>query len=102
MIEPRMERINVRDATLECVDEFCYLGDMIGARSGVEASSMMRVRCGWKKFELLPLLTTKELSLCIKRSLYAACVRSVMLYGSETWVVKEENILYVGLSVMSH
>ena len=26
-----------------------------------------------------------------KGQLYAACVRSVMLYGSETWAVKEED-----------
>jgi len=61
-----MERINVGDATSECVDEFCYLGDMIGVGEGVEACSIMRIRCSWKKFmELLPLLTMKGLSLFI-------------------------------------
>ena len=46
---------------------------------------------GLKKFrELLPLLTTKAISLKVKRELYAACVRSVMLYDSETWPIKVE------------
>jgi len=35
VVEPRMERINVGDATLERVDELCYLGDMIWAEVGV-------------------------------------------------------------------
>ena len=44
-----------------------------------------------KKFrELLPLLTTKAISLKVKGELYAACVLSVMLYGSETWPIKVE------------
>ena len=50
-----------------------------------------RVRSGWEKFRgLLPLLTTKAISLKVKGELYAACVRSVMLYGSETWPIKVE------------
>jgi len=47
-----MGKIDVRDGTLECVDEFYYLGDMIGVEKDVEASSIMRVRCGWKKFRV--------------------------------------------------
>ena len=34
------------DQKLECVDKFCYLGDMIGAGGGAEESSRARVRCG--------------------------------------------------------
>ena len=34
--------------------------------------------------ELLPLLTTKAIPLKVKGELYAAWIRSVMLYGSET------------------
>jgi len=45
IVELRIERIDVGDATLECVDEFCYLGDMIGAGGGAVASSTVKVRC---------------------------------------------------------
>ncbi len=63
------------------------------AGGGAEACSVARVRSGWKKFrELLPLLTLKGLSLHIKGKLYASCVRSVMVYGSETWAVKEDDV----------
>jgi len=38
MVEPRLERIDLGDTTLECVDKFCYLGEMIG-ESGVPGRS---------------------------------------------------------------
>lgn len=45
-----------------------------------------KVRFEWKK--LLPLLTVTELSLLRKGRLHTSCVRSAMLYGSKTMVVK--------------
>ena len=76
-------------SNLEVVDKFCYLGDMLDAGGGAKSSTVTRVRSGWKKFrELLPLLTTKVISL--KGELYEACIRSVMLYGSETWPIQVE------------
>jgi len=66
---------------------------MISMGSGVETSFITSVKCGWKKYrKLLPLLIMKGLSLYMKRSLYAACVKSVMMYGSETWGMREEDI----------
>ena len=74
------------------VDKFCYLGDTIGAGGGARECSVTRVRCAWKKFrELLPVLTSRRFSLRKKGRAYRACVRSVLLYGCETWAVKEED-----------
>ena len=58
---------------------------MISAGGGVEAAVIARIGSGWRKFrELILLLTSKGTSLRLKGKLDAACVRSVMLYGSET------------------
>ena len=77
----------------DVVNQFCYLGDMLNAGGGAEASTIARVRSAWKKFrELLPLLTSRVFSHKTKGRLYRACVRSVMLYASETWPLKEEDI----------
>ena len=38
---------------IEVVDEFCYLGDMIGSGGGVEETSRTRVRCAWAKIREL-------------------------------------------------
>ena len=92
VMEVRQENIVLAGESFECVEDFCYLGDVICAGGGAGASSVARVRSGWMKFrELLPLLTMRGLSLRQKGRLYASCVRSVMLYGSETWAVKVED-----------
>ena len=52
-----------------------------------------RIKSGWNKFrELLPLLASRGLPLISKEKVFQACVHSVILYGSETWPVKEEDI----------
>ena len=77
--------------SLECVDKFCYLGDMIGAGGGAEEASRARVRCAWAKFkELAPILTCRGPSLKVKGKVYKACVQRVLVYGSETWPVKTD------------
>ena len=85
--------MNSNGQTLDVVKKFCYIGDTIGARGGAEDSITGRIRSGWSKFrELVPLLASKGLSLASKGRLYQACVRSVMLYASETWPLKEEDL----------
>ena len=58
--------------------------------------------CAWKKFrELLPILSSRTFSLKKKGSFYQACVRPVLLYGSETWPVKEEDLVRLHRTEMS-
>jgi hypothetical protein len=74
---------------LQCVDKFCYLGDMLGCGGGAGDAVRNRVRCAWGKFrELTPILTVRGLSLKMKGKIYGACVQSTMVYGSETWALK--------------
>ena len=78
---------------LECVEKFCYLGDMIGSGGGAEEASRARVRCAWAKFrELSPILTARGASLIVKGKIYRACVQSVLVYGSETWAMKVDDM----------
>jgi len=93
IVQRRKQSVSLeQNVELECVDEFCYLGDMIGAGGGAGDASRVRVRCAWKKFtELSPILTTRGASLKLKGKIYRACVRSVMIYGSETWPMKVED-----------
>jgi len=49
-----------------------------------------RIRIGWNKFrQLVPLLTSKNISLLVRGRLYSSCVRSNMLHGSEIWKENE-------------
>jgi hypothetical protein len=54
---------------------------------------MARVRSAWAKFrELAPILTSRGASLKIKGKVYKACVQRVLVYGSETWPMKTEDM----------
>jgi len=51
-------------------------------------------RIGWNKFrQLVPVFTSKDVSLIMRGRLYSSCVRSSMLHGSETWPVRKENVV---------
>ena len=79
-------------ANLKIVDKFCYLGDMLSMDGDAHAAVEARIRIGWNQFrQLVPLLTNRDISLIRRGRLYSSCVRSSMLYGSETWPVRKEN-----------
>ena len=76
----------------ECVDRFCYLGDMIEAGGDAELASIARVRCAWGKFwELSGFLIGRGVSLKLKGKIYKACVQSVMVHRSEIWTMRVED-----------
>src|SRR3989441_8544789 len=78
---------------LEVVDKFCYLGDVIGKWGRAEEASRARVRCAWGKFrDLRMLLTARGASLRVKGKIYRACVQRVLVYGSETWPTKKDDM----------
>ena len=78
---------------VETVKGFCYLGDRVNASGGCEAAVTARARFGWVKFrECGELLHGKRFSLKTKGRVYRSCVRSAMLYGSETWCLRESEM----------
>ena len=88
------ERRNMGD--VEKVDRFCYLGSTINGGGRCEIAVARRCRLGWITFnDLAPILTGRRFTMRIKGKIYQACVRTAMVYGSETWNVKtvEEGIL---------
>ena len=78
---------------VETVKAFNYLGDRINALGGCEAAVTSRTRLGWMKFrECGELLTARRFTLRLKGKIYRSCVRSSMLYGSETWTLRETEL----------
>lgn len=91
-IDNQATSIKVGDDDIEVVQSFCYLGDMISQRGDCFDATTARIRSSWKKFrELLPILTCSGISLCNRGRVYNACVRSVLLYASETWALNVED-----------
>ena len=87
------KKVELDNVNYEEVDQFCYLSDMLSTGGGAEARSISRVVSRWKIFRKLSLLLTSRLfSHKMKGKLYATCVRSVMLYASEVWLLKESDI----------
>ena len=88
-VEPREELCN----EVETVNGFCYLGDRVSANGGCEAAVTARARIGWAKFrECGELLYGKRFSLKMKGRVYWSYARSVMLYGSESWCLRESDM----------
>ncbi len=73
------------------VDSFCYLGDVIRCEGGAEAAVRGRIVCVWKSWrELASLLVNQNIPLNSRAQVYRACVRSVLLYGAETWAMMKQ------------
>ena len=72
---------------VETINEFCCLGDRLNASGGFEMAVTSRARLAW--VECRELLHGKSFLLMMKGRVYQSCVRSAMLYGSETWCLRE-------------
>ena len=65
----------------------------LSQEGGCEHAILKRIQTDWLKFrELSGLLIGKGTSLRAKGIIYTTCIRPVMLYGSETWPTKIEDI----------
>ena len=63
------------------------------SQGGCEHVILKRIQTGWLKFrELSGLLIGKGMSVKSKGIIYTTCIRPAMLYGSETWPTKIEDI----------
>ena len=86
---------------IEVVDSYIYLGSCIsaGGLAGNEVSlRIMKARVAFSNLQHL--WRRRDVSLSVKGRVYNAAVRSVLLYGSETWPLRAEDIRR--LSVFDH
>ncbi|XP_014675865.1 PREDICTED: uncharacterized protein LOC106815854 [Priapulus caudatus] len=85
--------LQIGQGNLEVVPSFCYLGDTLSAGGGCQLATIIRAKTAWGKFrKLLPVLTSRHLSLRTRGHVYGTCVRSAMLHGSKTWAVKSVDL----------
>jgi len=64
---------------------------MLNLEGDADAAVEARIRIGWNKFRpLVPLLTSRNISLIGRGRLYSSCVLSSMLDRHETWPVRKE------------
>ena len=85
--------VQVRPVKLEGVASFCYLGDMLSAGGGWEITVTTCVKTAWRKFrELLPVLTSPDLTYKTCGHVYSSCMWSAVLHASETWPLTKTNL----------
>ena len=78
--------IELEEGRLEEVDTFKYLGDELECEGGVEVAVSGRISASWLKWkEISSLLVNRGVPLRHRARVYEACIRPVLLYGSETW-----------------
>ena len=64
---------------------------MLDCSGGAERTVRNGIACAWSKWrEVSNLLTNREIPLCHRAKVYEACIRSVMLYGSENWALSKK------------
>ncbi|KAA3680816.1 uncharacterized protein DEA37_0005169 [Paragonimus westermani] len=81
------------DNSLETVDSFTYLGSTISSACNIADEISARIAKAPVAFsKLRHLWRRKDVRLSLKGRVYNACVRSILLYGSETWPVRKQDI----------
>ena len=100
-VNSQVNGLHIDGHEYEIVDKFCYLGNMLIQEGSCEHAILKRIQTGWLKFrELSGLLIGKGISLRAKGIIYITCIRPAMLYGSETWPTKVEDIRKIQRSEM--
>ena len=92
-VDPFPTCITIDRDEFEIVQEFCYLGDVTGQWGGCTDAVTAPIGPGWTAFhKLLLILTNKGISIVNSGKRFTACVRSVLLYGNETWPLPTEDL----------
>ena len=69
------------------------LGDRVSTCGGYETAETARSTCGWVKFkERGQLMYGKKFPLRLNGAVHRSYVRPAILYGSETWCLKESEM----------
>ena len=78
---------------MELVDKFIYLGSCISPGGLIKDEVTLRIGKARAAFSSLQLLwRRRDIRLSIKGRYYKAALRSVLLYGSETWALQKEDL----------
>jgi len=82
--------IKVGQEELEECDEFCYLGSTIGNDGGCDREITIRLGKANGAFGRLGRIwASRNISTQVKVRLYESLVLAVLLYGAETWPIKQ-------------
>ena len=86
-------RILCRGDDLERVEKFTYLGSVVTPTGGSEEDIQARIQKASGAFAMLrPVWRNRCITLRLKLRIFESNVKSVLLYGAETWRMTRKNI----------
>ncbi|CAH8565351.1 unnamed protein product [Heterobilharzia americana] len=86
-------RLTIESEVVECVDHCTYLGSKINPGGLVADEISAKIQKARLAFaNLRHLWRRRDIRLSIKGHVYCTAVRSVLLYGCETWPLKVEDM----------
>jgi hypothetical protein len=92
------QQLVIGDHSIEVVDNFVYLGSCITDDNNEYKEIQRRLMlANTAYFSLVAVMISKDIHRKTKIKLYKTLIRSVLMYGCETWVLsqKPENTLRV-------
>ena len=88
----KQDPITLHDEDLNEVEKFVYLGSVVNTDGGTDEDIKSRINKARHAFNTLrPIWNSSALSLHNKISIFNTNVKSVLLYGSETWRTTKSN-----------
>ena len=82
-------------------DHFCYLGSIIHKDGDVSDDVIHRIKAGWIKWRSATgVLCDRRIPVKLKGKFYRTAIRPAMLYGSECWATKKQNVQKMGVAEM--
>src|ERR1043165_9450291 len=87
-----MINITLNGDEIEQVKKFCYLGSVVTEDARCHEEIKRRIALGKDAFYKRGELLTGSLNMKLKKRMVKTLVWSVVLYGSETWTMRQEDI----------
>ncbi|CAH8656214.1 unnamed protein product [Dicrocoelium dendriticum] len=85
--------LTLQGTQLEQVDNFVYLGSCVTADDSIGKEISLRIAKAGSAFaNLWHLWRRRDVSLLVKGSVYNACIRAVLLYGSESMPIRVNDL----------
>ncbi|KAK9098676.1 hypothetical protein Syun_025721 [Stephania yunnanensis] len=83
------------------VNHFRYLGSIIQNDGNIENDVTHRIQAGWKKWRsAMGVICDRHVPTKLKGKFYRTAIRPAMLYGSECWAVKQQQLHKVNVAEM--
>lgn len=85
--------ITIGDTSIEDVDKFNYLGSVITKEGGTKDdidNKLMKARATFGR--MWKIWRSSQIAKKTKLRIFQACIKSVLLYGSETWLVNKKEM----------